>query len=264
MQRGFAVRVPVHAPFFSAVLLFAAGVVASCGGGDGTARIEPADASPGGIWNGTESLSGLAVNGLVTESGEFHVIRSDGVQYFGTMTVSVNRVSGNFTGVTPVGFAWPDGSTTGTGTLSGTIQERVSVELVASFRTSMGTTSTSNIALTFNALYYRPSSLATIAGNYGDPTTGAVINVNSDGVVFSQDAVTGCVVNGVISIIEARYNAYDVRYSFSGCRAPNTILNGTTADGLGTLDNTVMPERMIIGVVNATAGYAYTGAFPRV
>ena len=239
-------------------------ILGSCGGGGGGGpTIVPTDASPGGIWSGTDSTSGLAVTGLVTEAGEFHVIRSDNVQYFGTMSVSRNNVSGNFTGVTPVGSVFPGGSTTGTGTISGTVQERVSASLATSFRPAGGATSTSNLLLTFSSLYNRASSLATIAGNYLDPTTNAIINVNSNGVVFSQDAVTGCVITGTISIINAMFNAYRVQYSFASCRAPNTILNGTTANGLGTLDNTVTPERAIIGVVNATPGYSYAGAFPR-
>jgi hypothetical protein len=247
-----------------ATALLAAVILGSCGGGGGGTTIVPTDASPGGIWSGTDSLSGLAVTGLVTEAGEFHVIRSDNVQFFGTLNVSRNSVSGNFTGVTPVGFVFPDGSATGTGTISGTVQERVSASLATSFRTSRGTTSASNLLLTFNALYNRASSLATIAGNYLDPVTNAVINVNSNGVVFAQGAVaTGCIITGTISVINAMFNAYRVQYTFSSCGTPYAILNGPTANGLGTLDNTVNPERAIIGVVNATAGYAYAGAFPR-
>lgn len=64
----------------------------------------PPDASAGGIWQGTESSTGLEILGLVTETGEAHFIRSDGVQYFGTVEVDVNSVSGDFTGVTPIGF----------------------------------------------------------------------------------------------------------------------------------------------------------------
>lgn len=247
-----------------AALALAVSLGACGGGGDsGSAPIVPTNASPGGIWQGTDSFTGLSVTGLVTETGEFHFIRSDGVQSFGTLTVSGNNVTANVTGATPVGGAFPDGSTTGTGTFTGTVQARTSLTGTLAFRTSRGLATNSTITLSFNALYNRSSSLATIAGNYRDPTSNGVVSVNSNGVVFEQQVATGCVINGTISIINATYNAYRVSYTFANCRSPNTILNGTTANGIGTLDNTVVPETAIIGVVNATAGYALAGSFPR-
>jgi hypothetical protein len=100
--------------------------------------------------------------------------------------------------------------------------------------------------------------------HYRDPDTGAVINVNSNGVVFSQDPLTGCVLNGNLSLIDTNYNAYRVQYSFSGCRSPYIRLNGTTARGLGTLDTTSSPQRAVIGVVSSSAGYSLAGAYPRI
>jgi hypothetical protein len=250
---------------FLSVLLSLLALSGGCGGGGGSSNAPPppANASPGGIWAGTSSI-GVTILGLVTENGEFHFLQDDGIQYFGTVNTSQNALSANFTGVTQIGTTFLDGSRTGTGTLTGTVQVRRSMSGSSTFRTALGNSNTSTITLTYDALYERDSSLATIAGNYRDPTTNAVINVNSNGVVFSQDAVTGCIINGTISIINATFNAYRLQYSFSSCRAPNTILNGTTANGLGTLDNTVAPERAIIGVVNATAGYAFAGIFPRI
>jgi hypothetical protein len=246
------------------LLLSMLALSAGCGGGGGGgAANPPPNASPGGIWAGTSSTGGTIL-GLVTETGEFHFLQDDGIQYFGTVSTSQNAISANFTGVTQIGTALVDGSTSGTGTLSGTVQERRSMSGNSTFRTALGNSTTSTITLTYDNLYERDSSLGMIAGNYRDTATNAVINVNGNGVVFSQDAVTGCIVNGTISIIDARYNAYRVQYSFSSCRAPYAILNGTTANGLGTLDNTVAPERAIIGVVNATAGYALAGIFPRI
>jgi len=205
----------------------------------------------------------LPIVGLVAEPGEFHFIRSDGTQFFGNLNVSGGGVSANFTGAAPAGFVFADGSTTGTGSLSGTIQSRISLNGTLNFTTSRGNATTSNISLTFNPVYNRASSLTTIAGNYRDTSTNAVVNVNSNGVVFSQDASTGCVINGTVATINAAYNAYRVEYSFSGCRPPYGLLNGTTARGLATLDNTETPERVIIGVVNGSAGYSLAGSFPR-
>jgi hypothetical protein len=247
-------------------------LTAGCGGGGGGGGGDPLppppppppppDASAGGIWEGLAS-TGVAILGLVTETGEFHFIQNDGVQYVGTAGTSQNELSADFIGIAPFGKAFGDGSTTGTGTLTGTVQERSTLSGDSSFTTALGATVESTITLTYNELYERDSSLATIAGNYLNPDTNAVINVNSNGVVFSQDPVTECIINGTISIIDPAFNAYRVQYEFSNCMGQSAILNGTVADGLGTLDNTVSPEEVIIGVVNADAGYAFTGAFPR-
>lgn len=244
------------------VLLSACG-----GGGDGsggaTANPAPTNASPGGVWVRSAAPGVPGITGLVTETGEFHFLRDDGVQFFGTLSTSGNSVSGSLTGVTPIGFVFPGGSTTGTGTFSGTVQARTSLTGTVNFTTS-GTTDVSNISYTFDPIYNRTSSLATIAGNYRDPSTNAVVNVNSNGVIFSQDAVTGCVINGTVSIINSSYNAYRVEYTFSSCRGLQANLNGTTARGLGAIDNTVAPEQVIIGVVNGQAGYSLVGRFPRI
>ena len=117
--------------------------------------------------------------------------------------------------------------------------------------------------MTFNTIYSRPSSLATIAGNYREPTLNAVVNVNTNGVGFAQSASTGCVMNGSVGIIDARFNAYRVEYTFASCRGSYAHLNGTTARGIGTLDNSTSPERAIIGVVNTVANYSLVLVAPR-
>lgn len=247
---------------FSSLIL-----TASCGGGgegDGPPNPPPPppDASPGGIWVGTTS-TGATVVGLVTETGEFHFLQDDGVQYFGTVGISQDSVSADFTGVTEFGTAFTDGSTTGTGTLTGTVQERDSLTGDSTFTTTLGTDIDSTLELSYDALYERDSSLAAIAGNYRNTATNAIVNVNGNGELFSQDSVTGCVINGTVEVINSTFNAYLVQYRFSSCNGAYASLNDTVANGLGTLDNTVSPERAIIGVVNAVAGYAFTGVFPR-
>jgi hypothetical protein len=251
--------------------------LAGCGGGGGeaapSATTPPASGgsqSPaptrnavGGIWEGAVPGLGVNVIGLVAENGEFHFIQSDAVQYFGTVSASGSTVSGSYVGVTPVGFTFQDGSLTGTGTLAGSVSSQGTMSLQSAFRTVLGNQNATNFTLAYDRLYERASALGTIAGNYRDPGTGAVVNVNAAGVVFSQDATSGCVINGQISIIDSRFNAYRVEYTFSGCRAGLSVLNGTTARGLATLDNTTSPESAIIGVVNATARYSYAGIFPR-
>jgi hypothetical protein len=200
----------------------------------------------------------------VTESGEFHFIQSDEVQYFGTLRVTGNSVTGDFTGVAPLGTTFVDGSVTGSGTLTGTITARASFTGTTTFRTSRGTTLPSAaFALAFNALYNRPSSLSTIAGTYRDLVSGSPVLVSSTGAISQQDPLSGCTVSGQASIIDPSFNAYRVRYTFAGCRGADAILNGTTANGLATLDDTISPETAVIGVVNAQVGYSLVGEYPR-
>ncbi len=244
--------------------------LAGCGGGAGSSapsggNVTPpvANASPGGIWQGIDPISNLTVTGIVTESGDLRFLRSDGAQYIGTVTTSANSVTGTYSGYLPTGFVFPDGSTQGTGSLTGTISARQSLSATLLFITSRNTRSTGSGTFTFNALYNSGSSFQKIAGNYTDRTTGATINVNGTGVIFSQDSVSGCIINGAISIINSSYNAYAIRYTFGSCRGTYTYLNNTTATGLAFLDTTVIPNVAYIGVSNANAGYVLTQALPR-
>jgi len=221
-------------------------LTSGCGGGGGS---NPAaqNASPGGIWRGTDSVTGYPMVGLVTETGEAHFIRNDGVQFVGTVATSGNSISANYEGFTQFGYVFPDGSTHGTGNLSGTVSARSSISASGTFTTDKGESNNATLSLTFDSLYKRASSLATIAGNFLHPASN-VISINSNGAIFMQDPNTQCVVNGTVSIINASYNAYRVQYSYANCTGSAATLNGVQFSGLGTLDNTVSPERAIVGV----------------
>jgi len=225
------------------------------GGGAGGSSVAVGNAPPGGIWQGTDPLTNLALYGIVTEAGAFNFLRSDGAQYFGTLTTSGNNLSGTFTGVPPLGKSFTDGSTYGTGTISGTIQARTSITATYTFTTANGRNSSGSGSLAFNSLYLSESSLATIAGNYSDPSGNSVVNINSSGVVFDQQVATGCVINGQISIINSAYDAYQVQYTFSSCLGSYAILNGTTATGLGVFDTTAVPAVAYVGVANEAVPY---------
>jgi hypothetical protein len=183
--------------------------------------------------------------------------------YYGSVTTSGNSVSGSYTGVAPVGATFPDGSTSGTGTFSGTVQARQTLSGTLSFTTAKGSPASGSGTFTFDSLYNSGSSLATIAGNYTDTPDNAVVNVNSNGVIFSQSPTTGCVINGEVSIIDAAYDAYSISYTFSSCMGAEAFLNGTTATGLAVLDTSVSPVVAIIGVENNGAGYVLTESFPK-
>jgi hypothetical protein len=230
-------------------------ILAGCGGGGGDTSSgtsasggnQPVtNASPGGIWNGTDG-QGLQVTGIITETGEAYFLDSDGTQYFGTVTTSGNDLAGSFTGYTELGKTFMDGSTSGTGTLTGTVDARSTLSFTTTFNSQGGGESVDNVLLQYFQTYAQASSLSTIAGSYTETANGDVLTVNSDGSALIQESETGCVVNGTVSIVNASYNAYGVQFSYSGCQGEFAVLNGSTFNGLATLDSAVSPEQLIVG-----------------
>ena len=228
-----------------------------CGGGGGfyTAPADPApNASPGGIWKGTSS-SGVSLIGLVTEAGKAYFVDiNGGAQYFGTMSTSGSALSGTFTGYTPFGYTFSDGSTSETGTLTGTVDARNSMSFSLTTRTSGGAAGSDNVSLQFNSIYNQSSSLATIAGSYTE-SNGNALSIGSDGTITLTDTVdgSGCSVSGKVAIIDSKYNAYGVSFTFSGCTGNYSVLNALQFTGLATLDTTTSPVKLYVGA-DAQAG----------
>lgn len=206
---------------------------------------------------GTDTSVNESVVGIITEAGDAEFIDSSGIQYVGTVVTTGNSVTGNIRGFPPLGGAFADGSTYGTGTVTGTIAARQSFNGHTTFTTTKGTTYTGTLTLTFNALYNVPSSLSTIAGNYTDSATGDVVTIGSNGSVFSQSAVTGCVVNGTVTVINPSYNAYEFQLSYANCSGVYVVYNGLTVTGLGTFDNATSPVEVIAGGTGSIGGLSY-------
>ena len=232
------------------ICALAAIILTACGGGGSGDSGAPTitNRSAGGIWQGTSSASGLQIKGLVDEAGEFHFIQADGVQYAGTLAVSGNSVTGTFDGFAPAGTTFADGSVHGTGTLTGTVQERSSFTANTTFTTDGGAGDSGTVTLTFSAEYNQASSLAILAGNYTDSATGTVVTIGADGTIFAQDANSGCVINGTVSILNASYNAYRMQATYANCVGADAVLNGVEVSGLGTLDTSTSPQQVIAGV----------------
>lgn len=231
-------------------------LLASCGGGSGYGGgSNPQNASPGGIWGGADTDSPLQVTGIIDESGRMRFIRADGIQYVGTATTSGNSISASFDAYTPFGSTFSDGSTHETGTLSGSIAARVSITGSTQSMTDKGTAANGTLTLTFNLLYDQASSLAAIAGNYTEAASGTVVSIDASGVIFSQDASTGCVVNGNVTIINASYDAYAVQATYASCTGAAAVLNGITFSGLATLDTNT--RQLIAGVTGSGGGVTY-------
>jgi hypothetical protein len=247
-------------------VLIAAGalsLLAGCGGstlGNNNPGGNNGNATPGGVWRGNESVSGLSVVGLVDETGNFNFVRADGVQYVGAATVSGTSIHANVEGIVPRGFVFQDGSGHGTGSISGTIQARSSLSASTTFKTDIGNTSTGTLNLTFDAIYNRAASLTTLSGNFTVAGTSptVVVTVGSNGQLFSQDAVSGCVLNGNASVINASYNLYKVQFDYANCVGNASALNGVGFTGMATIDTTQSPEQIIMAGTGTSGNVRYS------
>jgi hypothetical protein len=254
----------MHVSRATAILaaLILCALVCDCGGGpytrSGSGGGGTTNASVGGIWTGTDPVSQLALTGLIDEAGVFHFIRSDGAQYVGTAATNGTTVTSSFNGYTANGQAFADGSRHGTGQLNGTVSERSSITATFQFTTEAGATSNGTLSLTFNSNYSVPSALGAIAGNYTDPSSGDVYSITSSGAVTWQDATTGCVGNGTITIINATYNMYQFDFDMANCTGSSTVFNGTQFTGFATLDSAVSPAQLLAAATGTGAGVTYS------
>jgi hypothetical protein len=219
--------------------------------------------SVGGIWRGKAQMSGASVDSvlIVSEDGRFISTAQDTTTHCAAVAQgSVNTSGAAFTGGGNFGqidfttvptvqsdCALSDGSVWGTSTVSGTFVSRKTLSLSSTNTTALGAAlPVDPIAYTFDALYNESSDLSKTAGNWTGQT-GAVISIDANGVIFSQDAKTGCVLNGQITTINPTYDAYSVTVSFSNCTGSAANLNGSTAIGLAALDDEVTPNELYIG-----------------
>jgi hypothetical protein len=256
--------------------------LAACGGGGGGAPPPPpaTTQSVGGIWtsqytvtSGANTGDVINVQGIASEAGQYFAYSkntSNGCAglAFGQLSVNGSNVSGNEDAAivrysTAVGgvtsCVYPDGSTSATGTITGTVSQRASLMLTATGTTSLGGALPAEATtFTFSGLYLNASSLATIAGNYNDG--GPIMTVDANGAIFEQDP-NGCVLSGQVSIINASYNAYGIQLTFANCTGTSASLNGVVASGLVTLDTNTSPVTVVGGITGNISGQLFVEAF---
>src|SRR5690348_9262652 len=89
-------------------------------GNGGSGTVTPASAV--GVWVGSDSVSGgLDVTAYINSAGQATFIRSDGVQFDGSVQISGGNMAATVTGYTDFSSTFKDGSNTGIGTLNGTV-----------------------------------------------------------------------------------------------------------------------------------------------
>lgn len=213
------------------------------GGGSGDSGVPsnpaptppPSDEKVSGIWQGslTGRQSGVTNNVacVITQAEEMACLLADpstgqlvgGVQ--GTVSVANgNQVSGSGSVYAVPGVSTlSDGSTFSDFTItSGTVDERISLDLVAAADESV------DVNMTFNPLYDRGSSLAAAAGVYIGFTVDGVaasFSIDGNGEIFAQSQ-TGCIGNGQISAGNPQFNEYSVTMTVSNCPGENGVYNG--------------------------------------
>lgn len=238
----------------SILLALLIGLVAACGGGGGDGGFSPTPLSAGGFWQGTTTADGVTQNilGFVSESKLFHFVREDKAEFFGTLTINGKTATASFTGVPAANSTFADGSTQGTGTLTATIQSRVQLSVTATFTTQNSTTSNITMTVQYDAGYDPDSSLATVDGNFTNTTSPGsdVFTINSGVVTYSDN--TGCMANGTVTLIDSRYNLYNVQFTFAGCPVPQQ--NGLQLQGLLAIDLTSNPNLLLMAMHGTSQG----------
>lgn len=201
---------------------------------------------PSGIWTGTDAAD-RDVLLLVSADGNFRYVDGAHNQAAGYLPPQ-DQVSGTIDLVAPFGQPFADGSALANCSFTSSLVERVSIDFTLSCRTTGGQQFSETLTLGFDPLYDRDSSLAAVAGTY-QATAVSVLSIAGDGLLFSQDATTGCVVNGHISLISPSFNIYYVTLGYESCTGSEAALNGSLFDGFAALDNTTAPETLIMAII---------------
>jgi hypothetical protein len=81
--------------------------------------------------------------------------------------------------------------------------------------------------------------------------SGSVLSIAADGATFMQDATTGCITNGKVSVMVSRSNLYRVTVQHDSCTGPEAVLNGVNFGGFALLDDSGTTDALVA----ATIGY---------
>jgi hypothetical protein len=210
-----------------------------------------------GIWTGTDSVSGLAVTGLIDSGGRAYFIREDGVQFVGAVQVSSTTLAVSVDGYPDFDGEFSDGSTYGIGTLSGTVATGDTLTATLAFTTNGKTSITGSWSLTYAGLSDTASSTGAMAGTYADSASGATFIIGTDGAMSITNSPYGCSLTGSVTTSDTTHDLYEVSYSYSGCTGTYEPLNGVQFTGLGFLNASESPAQVIIDATGTLNGDYY-------
>ena len=201
---------------------------------------------PSGIWTGTDA-AGREVLLLGAGDGNFRYVDGARNQAAGYLPPRA-QVAGNFDLMASLGQSFADGSTRATCSFTSSLVERVSIDMTPVCTTTGGLEFSETLQLVFDPLYDRNSSLETIAGTF-QTAAGGVLSIAADGLLFAQDADTGCVLNGRIGIYSPSFNIYDVTLGYDNCTGADAVLNGSVFVGFAVLDDAALPETLVLATI---------------
>jgi hypothetical protein len=217
------------------------------------------NASASGVWSGSDSVSGLTVAGIINSAGRAAFIRSDGVQFDGTVQVSGSNLAVTVDGYSNFPGDFSDGSDYGIGTLDGSVSTAGTLAATLTFTTNGSTSISGSWSLSYVSLSSSGSSLATVAANYTDSVTGVTVSITSAGVMTAQNGSNSCVLNGSISTGDSTTDVYEVAYSYEDCTGTYASLNGVQFTGLATLNTSTSPIQLTIAVTGTSSSGAKYG-----
>jgi hypothetical protein len=249
-------RVP-RSRFIGLVAVLLASGLAGCNSSTTSGSGSTTDQSATGVWSGTDSVTGDTIVAVINSGGQASFIRSDGVQFDGTVDVSGTTLAATVTGYTNFDQTFSDGSTYGIGTVNGTVSTGGSLSATLTFTTNANTSLTGTWSLSFESLSDTASSTAAVAGNYTDVATNATLSITSAGVMTEQNTANGCVLNGSISTTNSSFNVYQVSYTLEDCTGTYAPLNGVQFTGLAYYDTGASPPQLIVAVAGASSTSKY-------
>lgn len=255
-----------------ATLLAIAGLSACGGGGSSGGSNTPPPTSalaPGGVWtvkyvvaSGPNAGATMQGKALITEKGdsffaEINTANGCTLVGFGQILVTTGP---SFSGSTEdavgtfsqgpsinTSCSFPDGSTSASTALSGTLTPLSSLQVTDTTTTSKGMAlGPETNTWSYATIYNEKPSFATIGGNYADGAY--TLTVSSTGAIFEQQPDTGCVINGQVTAADPFHNAWDLSFTFASCTGALAVLNGQTAIGLGYYDDSVSPNQFVYGI----------------
>lgn len=230
------------------------------GGGSSSSNPPPvANADPGGIYTGTLFPAGpgiVNVIGIVTETGDVVVFdtRYNYSQFAGSLSVSGDSFSSTLTEYAPFGSVFQSGESVAQLTMSGTINQGVSISGAYSGGDSGGDMLLTNDPRIYNQVSALSSLTGTWEGMVADGST-LTFTIQSDGSYFGQSTY-GCTFTGNFSIINPDFNTYSITVN-------NTCANGGhyNISGLSFLgvDSSTNKRAIFFGASNSHSQISITG-----
>jgi len=179
------------------------------------------DQAMGGFWVGVVTFdlsqtSELFV-ALATDDGRFRFISAESeTQFIGTQVITTTDVIGTGQGYADPITPWLDMTVVSDATTDALLIEKDTFNGIWS--TASG--ESGNFDFFYDSTYENPSSLSTFAGvwtaydDFGSPE--AIFTIDDMGQFTGQNT-SGCTSSGQISLIDDRYNVYEVASTISGC-----------------------------------------------